>query len=287
MYGKTITTFLIDGSPTWIKTVELSNWIWKAIIIPRAKLKDAKNRAELLQPAIYFLFGIDDETWKKTAYIWEAENVINRIWNHDSKKNFWDTVIVFISKDNNLTKADIKYLEARAIEKAKIVWRYELDNTIEPIPNNLPEFQISTMNEFLDNIDLLISAIGNPIIKSVDIKWDKTDKNLYFLKTKGCIANWYYSEEWFIIKTWSEWPLELQNGVIKSKWFAFRNRPILLDKNIISNQWTKIVFNQDFIFDSPSSAASFIWWASLNWWKSWKNKDGKTLDEIERKSLNS
>ena len=60
-YWKTITTYLIDWNPSWIKTVELSNWVWKAIIIPRAKLKDAKQRNELFQPAIYFLFWIDEE----------------------------------------------------------------------------------------------------------------------------------------------------------------------------------------------------------------------------------
>lgn len=56
MAGKTITQFLVDGSPIGIKTIELSNWIGKALQIPRAKLKEAKNRPEMSQPAIYFLF---------------------------------------------------------------------------------------------------------------------------------------------------------------------------------------------------------------------------------------
>lgn len=85
--------------------------------------------------------------------------MINRLATHDTNKNFWDTVIVFISKDNNLTKADVKFLEAKAIEKAKFIGRYILENSIEPIPNNLPEYQIATMIEFLENINLLISAI--------------------------------------------------------------------------------------------------------------------------------
>jgi hypothetical protein len=37
-------------------------------------------------------------------------------------------VIAFVSKDNNLTKADVKYLEAKAIEKAKKSNRYILQN---------------------------------------------------------------------------------------------------------------------------------------------------------------
>ncbi|MDR2190396.1 MAG: hypothetical protein LBP53_04330 [Candidatus Peribacteria bacterium] len=55
-YGKTITTYLVDGNATGIKTTELSNRIGKALIIPRAKLKDAKNRPEIEKPALYFLF---------------------------------------------------------------------------------------------------------------------------------------------------------------------------------------------------------------------------------------
>jgi hypothetical protein len=50
-------------------------------------------------------------------------------------------------------------LEAKTIERAKKENRYSLQNQVEPIPNNLPEYQIASMNEFLDNIDLLISAI--------------------------------------------------------------------------------------------------------------------------------
>jgi len=285
-YWKTITTYLVDWSPTWIKTVELSNWIWKAIIIPRAKLKDVKQRQEVLQPAIYFLFW-KDENWNDLAYIWEAENLINRIWNHDTNKNFWDLVIAFVSKDNNLTKADVKYLEAKAIEKAKKLNRYILKNWVEPIPNNLPEYQVSTMNEFLGNIDLLISAIWYPIIKEFtqNIKLENNEENIYFLKSKWFEWKWIFTEEWFIVLKWSKWPLKLQEWVIKNKWYAFRNRPILIKKRIIKKEKDNIIFLEDFIFGSSSSAASFLWWASLNWWISWKNKDWKTLDEIERKNL--
>jgi len=105
---KTIITYLVDGNPQGIKTVELSNWIWKTISIPRANLKDVKNRTEINQPALYFLFG-EDEKENKMAYIWEAENVIQRMADHDSKKEFWDTVIAFISTSNSLTKADMVF----------------------------------------------------------------------------------------------------------------------------------------------------------------------------------
>ena len=286
IYWKTITTYLVDWSPTWIKTVELSNWIWKAIIIPRAKLKDVKTRQEVLQPAIYFLFWSDEE-WKNLAYIWEAENLINRIWNHDTNKDFWDIVIAFISKDNNLTKADVKYLEAKAIEKAKKLNRYELLNWVEPILNNLPEHQISTMNEFLDNIDLLISAIWYPIIKDILI-WNQIqiekqkNNNLFFLKIRSCESQWIYNDDWFVVLKWSKYSIE----EAKSFWWKYKQmRKDIFENWLVENDWKNLILKQDYIFSTPSSAASVLAWRLANWWTEWKNKDWKTLDEIERKNL--
>lgn len=280
-YWKTITTYLVDWSPTWIKTVELSNWIWKAIIIPRAKLKDVKNRQEVLQPAIYFLFWKNEE-WNDLAYIWEAENLINRIWNHDTNKNFWDLVIAFVSKDNNLTKADVKYLEAKAIEKAKKSNRYILQNWVEPIPNNLPEYQISTMNEFLDNIDLLISAIWYPILKEINTaKKQENNENLYYLKSRWSDWVWFYNEEWFIVLKWSKISPKEIISYQKELWYIENNRERLVENWIILN-W---IFTNDYLFKTPTSACNIIAWWNQNWWIEWKNKDWKTLDEIERKNL--
>ncbi len=285
-YWKTITTYLVDWSPTWIKTVELSNWIWKAIIIPRARLKDVKQRQEVLQPAIYFLFW-KDENWNDLAYIWEAENLINRIWNHDTNKDFWELVIWFISKDNNLTKADVKYLEANAIERAKKANRYILQNWVEPIPNNLPEYQISTMDEFLDNIDLLISSIWYPILKEIKINFEdkNNDDNLYIIKARWANWKWILTDEWFIVLKWSYWPKVLVDSMIKNKWYAFRNRPILIQKWIMKEEWENIVFLKDYVFNSPSASSDILVWRSTNGWLLWKNKDWKTLDEVERKNL--
>ncbi len=88
---------MIDGSPTGVKTIELSGWIGKAIVVPRAKLKDIKNRPEMQQPGVYFLFGKDDNE-ADIAYIGETENLFDRIANHDTNKDFWEIAIAFTSK---------------------------------------------------------------------------------------------------------------------------------------------------------------------------------------------
>ena len=91
---------------------------------------------------------------------------MNRLINHDTNKDFWDIVVAFVAKDKNeLTKADVKFLESKSLERANSIRRYILENSVEPIINTLPEYRIASMTEFLQNIDLLMSAIGFPILK--------------------------------------------------------------------------------------------------------------------------
>ena len=235
------------------------------------------------QPGIYFLFWQDEE-WNDKCYIGEAENIMERITSHDTKKDFWNTVIVFISKDNNLTKADVKFLEAKSIERAKKSGKYILENIAGPVPNNLPEHQTDTMLEFLENIDLLISAIGFPIIKE-NIVGYKINQTIYSTDSRWSVANGIYTEDGFIVLKWSRWPREVQPNVIKYNFYANRHRPKLLEQWVLEVQWNEVVFTQDYVFSSPSGASDVVVGASTNGWTYWKTKDGKTLDEIERKNL--
>ena len=284
MKPKTIITYLVNWNPQWIKTVELSNWIGKTLVIPRSQLKETKDRVEMKQPAIYFLFGKDEDD-NDVAYIWEAENVYQRLLNHDTNKDFWNYVVVFVSKDNNLTKADVKFLEAKAINKAKLVNRYVLTNSVAPIPNNLPEYQESTMDEFLENIDLLISAIWFPILKEFVKNVQNKDEKEYFLTARGSDAHWLYTEEGFLVLKGSVGPVEMVKSEIENKQYAFRHRPKLLKKWVITEDWNMIRFEQDYLFNTPSSASNILLWSASNWWVAWKDVNGKTLDENERQGL--
>ena len=101
--GKTVTTYLIDGDPKGTQYVFISNKICQMYVIP---------------PAFYILLG-EDEATKPKAYIGETENFRERVKDHDSKKAFWQKALLFISKDAAMTKADVQYLEHRAIAEAK------------------------------------------------------------------------------------------------------------------------------------------------------------------------
>ena len=118
-YGKTIKLFLMDADPEGRMVCELSNWNGKAYRIPRGKVKDCSDRLDLKGTSVYLLFGrAESSTAKPKAYIGEAENAYSRLVQHVSEKEFWNESVVFISKDENLNKAHIKYLESRLYEIA-------------------------------------------------------------------------------------------------------------------------------------------------------------------------
>jgi hypothetical protein len=93
-------------------------------------------------------------------------------------------LVAFISKDNNLTKSDIKYLEHMSVQKAKEAERFKLENKAIPDKNVLPEYRESEMQEFLDNMDLLISAAGYPVFKPWYGRKINEDE-IFYLKARG------------------------------------------------------------------------------------------------------
>ncbi len=167
-FGKTIKIFLVDGEPNGRMTCELSNWTGKALKIPRKKIKESSDRPELENTGIYILFGKSDKSEnKELAYIGEAEGIYKRLNQHLSAKDFWNEALVFVSKDENLNKAHIKYLESRLHEIALKVNRYDLENGNLPPRSSISESDKAEMEEFLENIRLLVNSLGYKIFEEL------------------------------------------------------------------------------------------------------------------------
>ena len=118
--GKTIRIYLNDGTVTGIRHAEIVNWTGQAISSPRTKIKMLSDWEESRKPGVYFLFGIDEESGQDAVYIGEAENVFERLQHHIANKDFWNEVIFFTNKDENLTKSHVKYLESGLIKGVEI-----------------------------------------------------------------------------------------------------------------------------------------------------------------------
>jgi len=281
--AKTIKIFLIDGEPNGLKTAELSNWVGQAIVIPRNKLKEIKHRSECIKPAVYFLIGKDsEEALLPTTYIGEAENLWSRLFTHDSSKDFWQTAIAFVSKDNNLTKAHVRYLESRCLTIANQIKRFNLENSTEASLPTLSEADTAEMEEFLDNLKLLLSALGYPILQEVVSKEQKNVSDpLFTCKGKGAIATGRMTNDGFVVYKDSTATSDISKAVIE------RNQKVI-EKLLANNYLEKgsnnlYVFTKDYVFNSPSAASDIILGNSTSGWKKWKAESGKTLETVYKK----
>ena len=70
--GKSINLFLMDGEATGRIKCTLANWTGVAYKIPRTELEKCKDREDLKQSGVYFLFGISDDSGKDMVYIGQA-----------------------------------------------------------------------------------------------------------------------------------------------------------------------------------------------------------------------
>lgn len=277
--AKTIKIFLIDDEPNGLKTADLSNWVGQAIVIPRNKLKEAKVRPECNKPAVYFLIGKEsEEALLPTVYVGEAENLWTRLVTHDSSKEFWQTAIAFTSKDNNLTKAHVKYLESRCLVIANNVKRSDLKNGVESTLPRLPEADTSEMEEFLGNLKLLLSALGYPILQEVISKEQKDSPDpLFTCKGKAVVATGRMISDGFVVYKGSTATANFSKAVSE------RNKR-LFDKLLATGYVEKkpegsYIFIKDYIFNSPSAASDTILGNSTSGWEKWKTRNKKTLKE--------
>lgn len=275
--GKTITTYLIDGDPKGTQYVFISNKICQMFVIPRSNLSILNERTDLQTPAFYILLG-EDENTKPKAYIGETENFKERVKYHDSKKTFWQKALVFISKDAAMTKADVQYLEYRAIAIAKKTKQYSLeDNKQTPNAPNLPEYQKDNMDEFFADICFLASFIGCNIFEMVEIKYQP--HHVFYLKGRGCNATGVYGTNGFTI---------LEGSIISSNVtpaFSWKEKRKQLISEYATEQNGILILNTEKQFPSPSTAAMFCLGRSSNGWTEWRDKEGRTLDAVYRKQL--
>ncbi|MDP2175664.1 MAG: GIY-YIG nuclease family protein [Bacteroidota bacterium] len=277
-FGKTIKLFLIDGDPNGRISCELSNWSGKAYKIPRIKIKDCSDRDDLNSTGVYLLFG-KDEAGKDLVYIGEAESILKRLQQQLTQKDFWHETIVFISKDENLNKAHIKYLENRLHDIAKTSNRYHIDNTIIPTQSSISESDRSEMEEFIEYIKMLVNTLGHKVFDEKRELKNNQKQDLFYIKAiRGAEGLGEQTSEGFLVLKSSKAAAKVVNSLTSS---LINYRQKLINEKVIIDKGEYYEFPDDFIFSSPSAAASIILGRNANGLTEWKNKQGLSLKEIE------
>lgn len=276
---QTIQIFLPDGSPRSVKIAEITNRVVKAVLVPRNKLDYIATRTELNNVGIYFLFGELAEKAKPMVYIGEAEDCLERLKQHNRAKEFWNYALVMVSKINAFTKSHAKFLEHIALKQANDSNRYEIENqTISNKPFVTESMEADLLDSF-ETIKILLSTLGFPVYDKVG-KEQTSSKELFILKGRNIKAEGNLIDDGFVVFKESQ---VKKNPVPSCPEYLIELRQKLIQNKILIEKDKEYIFTQDYIFNSPSAAAGFVLGRSVNGWINWKNKNGKTLDDLKRK----
>ncbi len=275
-YGKSIELFLVNGTSDSLVTAELSNWNGRAIKIPRTEVSGC-DRDDVKGVGVYFLLCQEDDG-TDSVYIGEAENVLDRLIQHlrdyqsGKEKYYWNTAVIFVGRD--LNKALIRYLENRLVEIANDCGRYSILTKNTYKNTVLKEAQIASMEEFIDNVRILISTLGYrplvPVPKASD------DATYLFCKGGGASAKGFVSAGGFtVLKGSSISDHTVPSFEIRGKYY-FNTRNALIRDGIIKDS----IFIRDYEFRAPSAASAVILGRTSNGNEDWKTADGMKLKEL-------
>lgn len=293
-YGKTIRIYLKDRTATGIKICELVNSTIQAISCPRTRMGELKKMDEANRPAVYFLFGYDETTNHLKAYIGEAESIGDRLQQQLLDKSFWNEVIFFGSKDLNITKAHVKYLESKLIHMAFKAERYTIANNNVSQPSSLPLPDVDAMEEFLENLKLMLGTLGHNILEPLlqhvktsivsenPVHYEIASNNLngteLFLSVKNIKASAILTDEGIVVLKGSQAELKnqssLSNGYRGLKEYLIENKILIINESYFE-------FHDDYLFKSASQAAAVIVGTAINGRDYWKTRKGITLNNLE------
>ncbi len=286
--GKKLTVYMIDGTAYGPRLSEIGNWVGKAIYSPRASVNKIINRTEFDNPGIYCLKGDPtDDAYDEKIYIGEAENIKARLKQHlsDSNKDFKE-LIFFVSKDEWLTKTQIRYLESRLVQMAIEAKTAQIDNGNSPSLPTLHEADISDMEYFLEQIKLILPVMGFKFLIPSTINQEEQNRekpvleyqNIYHIKTNSFKASMKETDQGYIVLKGSEGKKELSNSCTET---YVHMRKKLLETEIMIESREKLIFVEDTVFNSPSAASNMILGRNSNGMTEWVNQKGLTLKEVQ------
>ena len=292
MFGKSIRIYLADATPSGLRHIEIVNWSGQALACPRIRLSELKSWSESQRPGIYFLFEQHSTDDRNRVYIGESEDVYKRLSEQERDKDFWNELILFTSKDENLTKGHIKYLESRITQITKEVNKYDLENGNRPKQSNLPKADMDAMEEFIHNTKIILGALGHkflvPINSSEPISSDENVSSLAKMKLHFTVnkvtAYGRQSDDGFILLKNSQ--ISIKTNVSMPGKIKLLKQRLISEKNLIQKE-NHYVLTKDIILSSSSYAADLVAGSSRSGPQSWKNEQKMTLKKIEAQLINN
>ena len=306
--GKNIQLYLMDGEAGGRIKCTLANWTGGAYKIPRTELERCRDRQDLKQSGVYFLFGSSDETGRGVVYVGQGgarkngEGLLMRLQAHkrNPEKDYWTEAVALTTTNNSLGPTEISYLENRFCNLALEAGRFEVKNGNEPTQGNITEEKESEMEEFIDYSKVIIGTLGYKVFIPLD-RTKEPDRDdaaqaeavrlLYLKRTiKGVghiEATGSQTAEGFVVYRGSG-IATLDDNTVSQVMKERRKKAIqAFSENGHEGQAGEesgCVLLQDELFTSPSAAAMFVTGKNAYGMTSWKTADGVTLKELEREA---
>lgn len=279
MPSATIKIYLPHGDPKRLRTGEISNWSGKAVAGPRTEIDQLQTREEADNVGVYLLTGVDPLSGVPSVYIGEAESIKSRLRQH-LEKDFWNHVVYFTSKDENLTKSHIRYLEGRLIELAKLAGRANLTNS-QASTSRLPESDRADMEIFLKKIEQLLPALGVEVLVPINTPPEsKEEERLLYCEINGLKAKGRLTPNGIVVLINSEAVSSLRPSATDYPWVVNARNQLLNDSILVPSNG-HLIFSRNHEFPSPSAAAAVIHGGTANGRTAWKDARGQTLNQLE------
>lgn len=292
--GKSINLFLMDGTAVGRIKCTLANWTGVAYKIPRTELDKCKERDDLKQTGVYFLFGTSDQTGENVVYIGQAgirkngEGILYRLIEHkrNPDKDYWTEAIVFTTSNNSFGPTEISYLENRFVGMATEAGRYLVKNSNDPTMGNITEEKESELEEFIDYAKIVMGTLGHKLFEALaeksstpKVKEINDDELTLFMKRnsrksgKLIEASCKQTREGFVI---------LKGSLIETI-DSESIPPGIKERRLKAKIDEHGILQENVLVNSPSYAAAFVIGGHANGLVEWKTEDGTTLKEIENK----
>lgn len=281
MGAATIRIFLADGTPLGIRVIEKSNWTGRGTDFARSDWVRARSRDDFGKPGVYVLTGVTDDGQPR-VYVGEADVLVTRLNQHfagPQAKEFWTRAVAFTSKDENLNKAHVRYLESRLVGIALAAKRAKVENTNQPAAPSLSEYDRAEAEAFLEEMLSVYPLLGVEAFTPAATT-PSLDRPMLYLKVKAVEARGQEVPEGFVVFQGSRASKD-ETGVIHA--FLRTQRAQLLGSGVLAPDAAGLVLTQDYTFGSPSTASGVLLGRNSNGRVEWRDGAGATLKKLQEK----
>lgn len=283
---KTIQIFLPGGEPTGIRVAEITTRIVQVIDVPRKLLPEFLKMHESTQVGVYYLVAAPEDGSEPQVYIGQTGDLCTRLKEHDSQKEFWERVLVMISRTQTLTQTHALFLEWLSIQTSRKVERYVVSNRNGGSRPHTPAPMEADCYEIFETGKALLATLGHPLFEPMAPSAKDTNPADYFYCTSGGVnAQGLYTTEGFVVLAGSVGRKDNVQSIVGTSDANFRDK--LISDGVLKTEGDTVVFTKDHQFRSPSMAAVAVLGRTANGWLEWKDKDSKTLDAVKRQAIGS